>query len=551
MIRSGGALLALMLASCQPEPAPEAALLAPREQLIRLSVDLRGVHPSEEELLALEAAAASEDPAAFEATWAAFVDRYLEDPRFLDRVEELYNLTLRTRTGELLVELDDGALGGWSEQAVADALADEPLKLVRRVAELDLPITELVLADYTLANPVVAALYGVQTEGDSGWSRGTYTDGRPHAGLLSMTSVWLRYPSAGVNANRHRANTLSRILLCDDYLARPVSFSRSQIDALTSGDPEDVIRDTPTCQSCHSSLDPLAAHFFGFWWEREGGLEDQTTYRPEDEGLWREYAGKEPGWFGLPTGNLRELAEQLASDSRFTSCQVQTVFEGLTQRELSDADREELAVHHAAFEAGGLTLRALVRSIVTADTYRLAATTDPELAARVPTVKTVSPAQLAGIVEGITGYRWTFDGRDGLTTHDLGLPVLAGGTDSLYVTTPNHEPSVGLVLVQERLAQSAGRWVAAHDLDPNREGAARLLAYVTAEDTPESNPEAFEAQIRDLYLRATGQPLDADADEPARLVELWKQLFSVEGSAERAWSGVVSVVLRDPRILFY
>lgn len=546
------AALALALLACADAPPGHTlTLLSPREQLLRLSVDLRGVHPSEAELEAIDAAAVAEDPAVFDDTWARFVDRYLEDERFADRMEEVYNLTLRMRTGELLVELEDGALGGLDEAVVADALADEPLRLVRRIAELDLPITELVLADYTMANPVVARLWGVDTEGDSGWQRGTYQDGRPHAGLLSMTSVWLRYPSAGVNGNRHRANMVSRVLLCDDYLARPVSFSRAQIDALTSGDPEDVIRDTPTCQSCHSSLDPLAGHFFGFWWEQEGGLEEQTTYRPEDEELWRQYSGREPGWFGLPTGNLLELAEQIASDPRFVQCQASTVFEALTQRELSDADRAELATHVAAFEAGGLTLRALVRSIALSEAYRAASTTDPELAQRLTTVKTVSPAQLAGVVEGITGYRWVFDGRDGLTTHDLGLPVLAGGVDSLYVTTPNHEPSVGLVLVQERLAQSAGRQVAAQDLDPNRAGPAKLLAYVTADDTPESNPAAFDAQIRDLYLRVTGEALAADADEPARLVALWKQLYSVEGSAERAWSGVVAVVLRDPRILFY
>ena len=55
--------------------------LGAREQLLRLSVDLRGVHPSEEELLAIEAAAASEDPAAFDETYTLFADRYLTDPR--------------------------------------------------------------------------------------------------------------------------------------------------------------------------------------------------------------------------------------------------------------------------------------------------------------------------------------------------------------------------------------------------------------------------------------------------------------------------------------
>lgn len=538
-------LLALSLAGCgQPEaPADELLLLSPREQLIRLSVDLRGTHPSEEELLAIEA-----NPALYE----DFADRYLQSTAFLDRLEEVFDLTYRTRTGETYLDPLELGVGGVSDEQIADSVADEPLRLIRHIVENDLPWTELVLADYTMADPIVAAMWDLDRQSDTeGWTTARYRDGRPHAGVLSMTTMWLRYPSAGANANRHRANNLSRVLLCDDYLARPVSFSRSQIDALTSGDPEDVIRDTATCQSCHSSLDPLAAHFYGFWWEVEGDAPTQMLYRPEDEELWRDYAGREPGYLGRPTANLRELAEMIAEDERFTSCAVQQVFEGFTQRSITAEDWEELATHKAAFEDSGLVMRELVRSVVTSRSYRAAKVSDPALAERVPTVHTVSPAQLASIFEGITGYRWTFDGRDGLARNAMGLGVLAGGTDGRYVTTPNHDPSVGLVFIQERLAQSAARNIAAHDLDPARTDDAVMLNFVTALDTPESNPDAFEAQIRDLYLRVRGLPLANEADEPARLAALWKQLYSVEGSAEGAWAGVLSVILRDPRILFY
>ena len=57
--------------------------LDPRSSLIRLSVDLRGVHPSEEELLAIES-----NPEYYE----EFVDRYLEDTRFNDRMMQIFNL---------------------------------------------------------------------------------------------------------------------------------------------------------------------------------------------------------------------------------------------------------------------------------------------------------------------------------------------------------------------------------------------------------------------------------------------------------------------------
>lgn len=534
-------LLGLLCACAAEEAPPTVEPLDPRGQLIRLSVDLRGVHPSEVELAAIEA-----NPALYE----DFVDRYLEDERFVGRMKEIFDLRYLTRTGEVYYDPSEAGLAN-ADAEVADALAEEPLALVERIIREDLPFTELVLADYTMANPLVAAMWGIELpEGSTGWAQGVYRDGRPMAGILSMQTFWERYPSMGGNANRHRANAVARTLLCDDYLTRPIVLNRAAVDQLTV-DPEDAISTSDTCQSCHSTLDPLSAHFFGFFHPEPSGTLDDTVYRPENEQGWRDYAGKEPAWYGRPTGGLRELAEAIAEDPRFRDCAVETVVEGLTQRALTDADWTEKQYYTLRFEANDLRLRPLVRDVVTSAYYKAAAVNDPALDERLATVKTASPSQLAGIIEGITGYRWTFSGRDGLSTHDLGLPVLAGGIDGDDVTVPSFEPGVGVLFVQERLAQAAAASVAAADLDPDREGEARLLLYVTVEDTPESAPEAFEAQIRHLYLAVTGYPLAEDAAEPALLIALWKELYSAEGSAEVAWAGVLSAVLRDPQVLFY
>lgn len=525
-------------------------LLDARDQLKRVSVDLRGVHPTEAEYQAIDA-----NPELYE----AFVDRYLQDPRFLDRIEELYNLKFLTRTGDLYFEDTDAYQRGLATEVVASSVNDEPLQLIRKIASEDLPYTELVTAQYTLADPVTAWMWGIAIPPDAhGWVEGHYTDGRPERGILTMTTMWGRYPSAGINGNRHRANQLSRMLLCDDYLARPVSFSRTTIDALTSGDPEDVIRQTATCQSCHASLDPFAGNFFGFWYEVDGDFRAHTTYRPEDEELWREHSGKPPGYFGHPTTGIEELSAQIAGDDRFVQCGVRTVFEGLTQRETSAADWQELGVHEAAFRDSDLTVRALVKSVVMSREYRAGGTDHPagvqvdehKLGALV-TVKQASPAQLASIIEAKTGYRWVFDARDGMTSPESGLPVLGGGIDSRYVVTPSHDPSVGVVFIHDRLAQAAAHHVAVHDLDPDRTDAAILLKYVTVNDTPESSHAAFVNQIRSLYLDVTGHAIAADDEVIEAEITLWKQLYSVEASPTTAWAGVTSVVLRDPQVLFY
>ncbi len=536
----------LLLASCgEPEdPVAEGPFVAlePRQELIRLSVDLRGIHPTEADLRAFDA-----DPT----LWVPYVDKWMDDPRFLARLDEIWNERFLMRTGDAYFDLEQVGLAGVDEDVMAERIAQEPLRLVRKIFAEDLPYGTIATADFTMADPMLAAMWDIEIpEGVNDWTEGHYRDGRPHAGILSMTTTWQRYPSMGGNANRHRANAISRMLLCEDYLQRPIVLNRAAVDALVI-DPEDAINQNVGCQACHATLDPLSASLFGFFTYDEDNDISETVYRPENEEDWKYYAGKEPGWYGRPTSGLVELGQQIAEDSRFVDCAVETAWEGLTQRDIVDADWEEIRPHTDAFQGSDQNLRALIRSVLISDGYRAARATTAEMDERVAGVKVASPAQLAGIIEDLTGYRWTFDGEDGLTSNGLGLQVLTGGIDSLAVTRRTFEPSVGMVFVQERLAQGAGVAVAEHDLDPERIDEARLLGLVTVADTPDTARDAFDAQIRALYLDITGIPLASDATEPAELIELWKVLYSVEGSPTMAWGGVVSAVLRDPRVLFY
>jgi hypothetical protein len=516
-----------------------------RGQLIRLSVDMRGTHPSEDELRYVE------DAANLQAAYEAYADRWIEEPAFVDRMVEIFDQRYKFQTGDVYFDPMEVGLQ-IDDQIMAEMIANEPLQLLRYVINNDLSYKEMVTADHSMANPEIALYWGMEYPEDAGggWAPSKYVDGRPHAGLLTMTTMWQRYPSMGGNANRHRANAISKLFLCDDYLSRPIVLNRAAVDQLTI-DPENAISQNVGCQSCHSTLDPLAANFYGFFnYDAEDGI-DQTIYRPENEEEWRSYAGKEPGYYGTPTANISEFGERLANDSRYTECAVQTVWEGLTQRTLVDEDWEELSPHRVAFEESGLNLKVLVRSIITSEEYKAAKAMEPTLGERLPSVKTASPAQLAGIISGITGYRWFFDGRDALIDNALGLGVLAGGTDGRFITERSYVPSVGSTFVLERYAQAAAWNVAEYDLDPNRTGSAKLLYFVTVADTPDNNPEAFEEQIRFLFLSATGRPLAEDAVEPEQLVALWRYVYSVEASPVLAWSAVLTAILRDPAVLFY
>ncbi len=510
----------------------ELVLLSPREQLIRLSVDLRGVHPSAAELDAIDTTPELYDD---------FVERYLEDPRFVGRVQEVVDQRLLLSTGDTY-----GVMG-----VSAEDIAGEALALVARVVEHDLAWSELVTADYTMSNAALADAFLLDyPAGANTWQPAHYTDGRSHAGLLSMSSIWLRYPSAGGNANRHRANAVSKMLLCEDFLSRPVVLNRAAVDQLVI-DPEDAVASNASCMACHSTLDPLSAHFFGFFSSDDDDDLAAVYYEPEEEQGWRDYHGRSPSWYGVPTANLAELGGLLAEDGRFIDCGTQTFFEGFTQRTSRASDWTEFQGYRQAFVDGGLKVRPLVRALVTSDTYKAMGTDDPVLADNLSAVRLVSPAQLASIIEGLTGYRWTFGGADGLTRHNLGLPGLAGGVDGRFLTERSYEPGIGLVFVQERLAWSAAHHVVQHDLDPGRTADAILLPYVTIEDRPTADPELFETQIAALIEAATGLPVAEDDGRPAALVTLWSQIYSIEADPQAAWSAVVAGVLRDPRILTY
>lgn len=535
--------LALLLLACGTElpPVPTYTPLSPREQLIRLSVELRGVHPGPAELAAID-----DDPSLY----ADFVDRYLEDPRLSGRVREVFEERWRVRTGKIRFSPADAGVDAL-DVVVADAVAEEPLRLVSHVIENDLPITEILTADYTVADPLVSAIWDLDyPEDGAGWEVVAYTDGRPAAGLLSSTTLWQRFHSKGGNASRARANAVARLFLCDDYLSRPIVLDRAAADAFVVN-AEDAIASNTTCQSCHVTLDPLAANLFGFFNEENPkNLRDETLYRVENEGWWQDYSGRPPGYFGRPTRGLDELAQEIADDPRFVQCMARTVWEGVLQRSYTDEDWTELQGYVQVFEDEGLVLRPLLRAIVMDEAFRAGEIRGAD-GERVSTVRTVSPAQLSSIVADLTGYRLTVDRRDVLVASDYGMPALLGGVDGDFANARNYQPTVSAVLVARELARAAGRYAASYDLDPERSGAPRLLDQVTLESRPDTDPALFEAQMASLYERVTGLPLDEDSEVPARLVTLWSDVFHVEGTPEKAWGAVISVLLRDSRVMFY
>lgn len=497
----------------------------------RLSLDLRGVRPSLEEIAAAEA-----DPASLDAT----VDAWLHDPRFGARVRAVYADALLTRQDTWYVSAADYGLD--DEPGFAASVGDEALRIVSEVAEQDLPYPEIVTAEWTMADERLGAAWPVDYPAETtGWQRVRYTDGRPQAGVLSTNALWWRYGTSASNANRGRANAISRALLCADYLSRPIEFDRN-VNILDGDALEDALRNNPGCVACHYSLDPFAAYFWGFYYYDYTSPAETSTYHPERESLWDDYAGGVgPGYYGDPGYTLADLGRQIARDPRLVSCAVERVVEGVLQRETTLDDTTALLTHRAAFEADGLALRGLWRSVVQDPAYRA----PPEVVGP----RMVSPELLASTVEDLTGFRFEYAGYDLLTTDTYGLRTLAGGVDGQFVTSPARTPTATMLLVQQRLAEGAAHHVVAADrADPAQ---ARLFTEVTFAETPDTDRDAMVAQLQALHLRLYGDHVRADGPEVEANLELWTDLYALDHDAVAAWSGVLAVLLRDPLFLTY
>ena len=541
-------LLVVLAVGCAPEPAgpapgagmgPEAIpALAPTQALTRISLDLRGIRPRPSELAALEA-----DPAAL----PAVVDTLLEDPLFEARMVDFWHEVYLTRADRFTLSAADFGLEG--EAAFARDVGEEPLRLVARVAATDRPWTDIVTADWTMATPLLADAWPLQHDAE-GWAEARYTDGRPAAGVLATNGLWWRYRSTDSNANRKRANQISRMLLCNDYLVRPISFDR-EVDLLDTEAVNDAIQTNPACVNCHVSLDPIASALFGFWSFNEASWLDASTYHPAREQLWRDTTQVAPAWYGQPVASLEQMAHAIAGDPRFPQCAVQQVYSALLQRDLGLDDEAALVAHREAFVAGGLRLKALLRAVVLDPAY-LAADAASVDGTRGAPVRMLTPDQLGASVEDITGFRWSSSDYAMLQNDLVGVRTLAGGADGATVVRTARSPSATLLLVQERLAEAAATHVATAEaaLAPAER---RIFTEVDGAESPEdaAGRARMAAQVQSLHRRLFGSTVAADGPEVAAALDLWAAVYAVEASPLAAWAAVLTALLRDPDFLFY
>lgn len=536
----------LALACQQPTPEPKVvtdpgdylvSLDAPR-LLRRMSLDTRGVPPSVEELDAVEA-----DASLLE----TYRDQYLDDPRLEDRLVSLFAERWLTRLDVFEVRYFDYQLSSDQEFEFERSIGEEPLRLLARVAVLDKPWTDIVTADYTVANEMLASIWPIDyPEGASGWQISNYTDGRPAVGVLATNGLWWRYVTNISNMNRSRAAALMRVLLCQDVLSRPVSLTGNV--ALSDEDGiEEAIRSNPSCVACHSVVDPMASALFGWWTVISYNPDEMGYYHAEREELGGEYLGSEPAFYGQPLNGFVDLGPAIANDTRFYSCTAKSAAETFWRRPLQESDFNRVEALRDEFLADGLLYRELIKDVMDTPEYRAGSFSEDapeETVDREVTWRLVSPDLMSSMIEDLTGFSWEYSGFEQLKNDNPGYRTLAGGVDGYSVTRPQQDPGITWTVTAKRFAQAAASYAVTRELEDG--GERTLLQYVTSDSRP--GDEDFTRELNELHWRFYA--VRPDAERIAAAEATWSAVEAEEGALV-AWTRLISAMLRDPEFIGY
>jgi hypothetical protein len=470
-----------------------------------------------------------------------------------------------------------------AEDLSVDAVAREPLELIKHVVKNDLPMTELATANYGMANPYSAVVYGLTDA-----QRATMFDtdpsndatefkpmllaptpqnalriesgGYPHVGVLSMPTTLVRYPSSTSNQQRTRS---ARVVL-ERMLAIPVmklsDFSTARLPP--DADLELATQDYPACTVCHAAIDPIAGHFQNF------GSTGQ--YRTSSRGRLAEHL-PEPSFLGtaLAMGSgdpLRALGLQIAQHPRFGLGVLMPVLADLIGTEIltppNDMLVEDYKARYLAFRIqqvevqrlrrefvgpSGLRLKPLVKAIVKGRFFRAVSapadldevTADALAIAGVGVGALLTPEQMARKIESATGLTYRSglqpDGRDMFRSFRE-FRLMFGGTD--WDATPQRYRDANAMSV--RIAMRAGNQVAClavpQDFAIIDPGSRRLFRNVDLDTTPDGGGEALIRQeIRRLHRLLLDEDLPDGHPELEATYQLWVQAReAVQAGGSRA-----------------
>lgn len=526
--------------------------LTPEQHLVRASMALRGTRPSLEEL---DRVAESSD------ALTEIVDEYLASDAFGRTMRRLHSESLMLEPDWLYYPAgfpNVGALADYDVATVNQSVMQAPLRLIESVVMEDRAYTEIVTADHTLADPISSVVWGLAYD-PSGpeWQATRYEDGRGNAGILTDSWMYVRYQSTASNANRQRANAISRSLLCYDFLSRDVELDTS-VDVADPNAVQAAVVANSACASCHQALDPLASFFKDMLplfvpQDAPGYPLDPPVFIPGVFEIGLGVEMRQSSYFGLAGESLEDLGQLIADDPRFSLCAAQRFYSYFNQVPLSEVPFEAAAALQQGFIDSGFNAKALTKAVVMSHDFSASHAETAEEAEGLNGFRRARPDEAASMIDDLTGFRWETDlgpytegmigvidlPRDSM----LGYRVVGGGTDSMFVTVDTFTDNAGTSLFVRSFAEQAAGYVVDSDLSVAGD-ARKLLGRVDAQTSDEAT---LRSQIADLHARVFGTVVSVDSPEVDATFDLYQAARVQSGDAARAWKTVLTALFSDFR----
>jgi Protein of unknown function (DUF1549) len=548
---------------CSSTPEVPMVPMEPADLLVRASMDVRGMRPT---LYELDQVTADKN------TYAALVDQYLHTPEFLERVKDVYDDALLLRREDFSDESRD-------ETA---AIYGEASELIAYIVANDRPFSEIGTADYTVSNELfqrdtTRMPFPMDPVVGTTWQPTHYTDGRPHAGLLSTSAFYQVWDTNDTNKNRRRANRWSIVFHCYNFLDTPVDVTRN-VDNNDQNAVLNAVTTRPDCRACHDRLDPLASFLFPLdnaGLDNDGGTAPDDFFSGDPE-RWRTANRRPPAVYTIPGTDIRDMGRLLTENPKFAECQAKRAFKMLFLRDpKSSAEFSTLSdIAQQWRSQDNYNYRALVRRWMLSDVYTSRPTNgDPDW------VRRVSPERFELLIKDLTGFVWTRDPDDDqddadpasdpprtepvslLTNEERGFKIIFGGINGVSVSGRSTALNASVVNVHRKVAALAADYLVLHDM-ATPDGYRKLLDGVNMTESP-ADEALMRAFIARIDRRIYGRSLDPSSSEVTVWFDLFKNLYNdssqggtgsgqVPGSqSERAWRGMLTAMLRSPKILLY
>ena len=365
-------------------------LESPNRTLWRAAIVFAGRIPTEEEYASIETGTESDLRRAIRglmegAGFHEFLIRAANDRLLTDRVlgsnhdpisvdgyfvsffREFYRLEAQAEeSDEVWRNFND-----WAARSQYGA-ARAPLELIAHVVEKDLPYTEILTANYVLANSWAAQAYVDDSvefvdpdnvhEFTPARIRGYFRKGEsypgdyrlcgpeespaicddvletdwPHAGVLNTLSFLQRYPTTATNRNRARSRWTYYHFLGDDIEKSAARTMKQEVLA----DRNNPTMNNEACTVCHERMDPVAGAFQNFG--NAGLYRDQSGGLDSLDGFYKRGDGN--AQFRSITARSWEDRETVSVEAWFTTGS-HTV--GLATRSLHNIHVDYLAVRNA------------------------------------------------------------------------------------------------------------------------------------------------------------------------------------------------------------